>query len=123
MLERILKAVVKTKRPSTGKSEEKQAWIERHAGHTEALCLLWPWETKTSDQAWIGGRKIAPRRLMCEMAHGPADGRIAVNTCANGGEGCIHPQHLQWMTYAERLARRIKLQGPASAGAIAKYLE
>lgn len=99
------------------KHGEMLAWIKAHVSYTGVGCLIWPFVrnergypiqvlNEASDE-----RKGA-NRIMCELAHGsaPTPEHHAAHSCHNGHIGCIHPQHLHWVTDTENKAESAALR-------------
>ena len=83
---------------------QPRKWIEDHARHEGAACLIWPFARFPDGRAHLNGGK--PARIMCELAHGvaPSPGHQAAHACGRGADGCVNPQHLRWATPVENAA-------------------
>lgn len=95
--------------PNKGRSEQLQ-WLRDRVDFDGPECLIWPFGRRWNGYGQVGiDRKIGyPHRFMCELVHGapPTPKHVAAHSCHNGSGGCVHPQHLSWLTPSENLLQR-----------------
>jgi integrase len=100
------------------KHGEMAAWIKAHVSYSGIGCLIWPFSRHQQgypSQVSDGDDRKRATRIMCELAHGPAPTpeHQAAHGCHNGHLGCIHPQHLHWVTNAENAAESAAMRRDA----------
>jgi len=87
-------------------------WIEAHKNHVGADCLIWPFHRSTDGYArWcINGRGKNVHATMCEHRNGPRPSprHHAAHTCGKGSAGCVNPQHMEWKTFEENEADKVR---------------
>jgi hypothetical protein len=85
-------------------------WIKENVGHIGDECLPWPGTRNWNGYGTLGveGKLCYAHRVMCELVNGPppTPKHVAAHSCHNGGDGCVHPQHLNWKTPRENLLER-----------------
>jgi hypothetical protein len=83
-------------------------------------CLFWPYNRGSNGYGIITrqGKSTGAHRLVCELAHGPAQTPLheAAHTCGKGHLGCVAPNHLQWKTRKENHADKV-VHGTHNRGA------
>lgn len=86
------------------KPGEPLRWLrEVAAKHEGPACLTWPFAKFGNGYAevrWMG-RDTSAGYALCEMLHGPAEGREAAHSCGKGHEACVSGAHLGWKTRSE----------------------
>lgn len=75
------------------------AWLKQAAASVKDECVIWPYarNPKGYGQVRVNQKIYLAHRVVCEIAHGPAEpGMDAAHSCGNGHEGCVNPSHLRW---------------------------
>jgi len=86
---------------------DPKKWLDEHANHDGAECLIWPFNRFPDGRAHMSGEY--PARYMCRLIHGdpPTEHHQAAHSCGRGYFGCVHPKHLRWATPKENAADKL----------------